>query len=66
MRPYWPEPSLDDLLGDEITRLLMASDGVGDDALRRLLRRIKAARGTAADLRSARPAASAGCASCCA
>jgi hypothetical protein len=31
------EPSLDDLLNDPVTRLVMARDGFSDDAVRRLI-----------------------------
>lgn len=61
MRRSWTEPSLDELLRDDIARLLMARDGVAVEALRRLLARIKASR---ADLRAPRPAAPAACACC--
>jgi hypothetical protein len=61
MRHSRTEPSLDDLLGDDITRQLMVRDGVAVEALRRLLSRVKAAR---ADISAARAAAPADCACC--
>ena len=62
MRRRPTEPSLDDLLGDDIARLLMARDGVAVDGLHHLLSRVKAARD---DLRAPRSAAPADCACCC-
>ncbi|HUH86171.1 MAG TPA: hypothetical protein VLX85_16300 [Stellaceae bacterium] len=62
MRRPWIEPSLDDLLGDEITRLLMARDRVGVESLRRLLRHVKATRRNASRPRpDHQPAECTGC-----
>ncbi len=63
MRHPWTEPSLDDLLGDEITRLLMARDGVGVESLRNLLSWVKATRREAPSPHRNRR--SADCTACC-
>jgi hypothetical protein len=44
-----PEPSLAELLDDPLVQLLMASDGVKDTALRRLIQTIRHARRTRQD-----------------
>ena len=44
MHALVPEPSLAELLDDPLVQLLMASDGISDSTMRRLIRTIREAR----------------------
>jgi hypothetical protein len=49
MHVHFPELSLAELLDDPLVRLLMASDGVNDTALRSLVQTVRHARGMRQD-----------------
>jgi hypothetical protein len=48
MSDCWAEPTLDELLGDSLVRLLMASDGVQESTLRELLGSVQRRQGAGA------------------
>ena len=49
MHVHFPEPTLAELLDDPLVRLVMASDGVKDAALRGLIKTVRHARRTRRD-----------------
>lgn len=46
MSECWAEPTLNELLDDAVIRLLMASDGVQEGALRELLAKVQRRKGS--------------------